>query len=131
MQNFDGDAVTRDVITTIIDQQQIRFNATVAKLSRNIRIHKLWVFDAIRADKIQRSINKVRREHQILLARENFLDTPIVVKIDVSMFMFLNDYIKVQSGFFSGFEFCKKSGKFFSSHLQPFKRFITGHSVMR
>jgi len=59
-------------------------------------------------------------EHQVLLARENLLNAPVVVEIDVPVLMFLDDGIDILSVVVCGLEFLEKDCEFLSCHFIPF-----------
>ena len=67
--NFDGDAVARRRIVTVVCQEQVWFRIAVPEVAGDKGIHDFRMFDAVWPDKVQRRVDEVRREGNILLAR--------------------------------------------------------------
>ena len=81
---------------------------------------RLRIFDAVRTHEIQRRVDEVGSEHQVLLARENLLDASVVVEIDVAVFVSLDDGIDVMPVVVCSLEFLEKDCEFLSCHFIPF-----------
>ena len=88
----------------------------------NKRVDEFRVLDAVGADEAQGRVHQVRREHEVLLARENLLDAAVVVEVHVFIFMLLDECVDIATIVVYFPEFLEKFGKFFSNHmLSPFR----------
>ena len=78
--------------------------------------------DAIGADEIQGRVDEIGRKCDVLLAGQDFLDTGVVVKIDVLPFVSFHDSVDVLAVLVGVPELVEELGKFFSSHWGPYSR---------
>ena len=114
--HLNRNAVTRILFTTIVRQQNVRFDTVVTKLARNERVHEFRISDAVRANQAQCCIHKVRREHQVLFIGKDFLDASVVVEIHVPVFVLFDKGVDVLPVIVCILEFAEKLSKFISFH---------------
>ena len=117
MLDFNRNAIARN-FATFICQQQIRFNTAMPQFTRNVWVHEFRIFDTVRTDQVQSRVNQVRCQRKIFLARKNFLDTAVIIKVDIPIFVLFNISINVASLFLNIPEFLEKQCKFFSCHFK-------------
>ena len=118
--DVDGNAVAGQAVAAVVGQEQVGFDAAVSQFAGDVRVHELRVLNAVRTHEIQRRVDEVGSERQVLLAGENLLNAPVVVEIDVAVFVFLDDCVDILSVVVCGLEFLEKDCKFLSCHFIPF-----------
>ena len=117
--DVNGDAVAGHAVAAVVGQEQVGLDAAVPNLAWNEWVHELRVLDAVRTHKVQRRVDEVGSEHQVLLAGENLLDAPVIVEIDVPVLVFLDDGVNVLAVVVCRFELLEKVCEFFSCHFNP------------
>ena len=116
--DVNGDAVAGCAVSAVVGQEQVGFDAAVPQFAGYIRVHKLRVLYAVRAHEVQRRVDEVGGERQVLLAGENLLDAPVVVEIDVPVLVFLDDGVNVLAVVVCRLEFLEKECEFLSCHFR-------------
>ena len=90
----------------------------MSKLTRNVRIHKLRIFNTVRTDKVQRCIDKVCRQRNVFLARKNFLDTAVIIEVNIPIFELFHISINIAAPILNIPKILEKQRKFLSCHFE-------------